>query len=387
MDIDCKYCRYVFCSFVVYVVSFQVDVMDWQMHNVRQYHDQDTKLLKLECPAIYQRETFLFLYDFFLSPTSTLICASPAGDVVRVCVRHVLSSDNVDEAVLPFSMMKTDESEDDESFADRLRWFPQSRVVHEYVSSHPVAFFERMVKMIVIVIEVRMTILHRQVGKFLKSTERHDTVCISNECVLVMFRNSWRDYVIQLVYGVSGPREIVLGRYMHWQSSSSTTTGDDLFVYCREVLGVNVCCERLVIDYYSFGLDEVKKGTNVSRLKRRYKVELGPHVAPSYVPEFQRLYVSMVSEPIQFVRLQMDFNDIQTKTIKQTSVGCRGRRRRDPETITDTYMKETLRREAFTQSFHEVRPFRFCMCCTFIDSNVVVVWFCMSNCVPFCFSD
>ena len=275
---------------------------DWRMNDVRHHHDQDTQLVKLECPAIYQRETFLFLYDFFLSTESILVCSTATGQSVRLCVDHVLSSRETD-CVLPVSMMKTDETEDDEAFAAHLRWFPQSRVVHEYVSSYPVGFFERMVKMIVIVLEVRMNILHRQVERYLRSTDCSDTVCISNECVMVMFRNAWRDYVIQLAYGTILPSHIVLGRYLQWCSSHG---GTDLFVYCRDVLGVEIRCERIVVDYYSFGLDDVKKGTNVSRLKKRYKVELGPHISPSYVPVFTKLYTTLISDPIEFVRLEME---------------------------------------------------------------------------------
>ena len=56
-------------------------------------------------------------------------------------------------------------------------------------------------------------------------------------------------------------------------------------MYCRKV-GDAVSCKRLVLSYYSFGLEEVKKGANVSRLQRHYKVELGSHVSPGYVSEF-----------------------------------------------------------------------------------------------------
>ena len=314
---------------------------DWRMNDVRHHHDQDTQLVKLECLAIYQRETFLFLYDFFLSSQSMLVCATAAGDIVRLCVDHVLSS-NDRECVLPVSMLKTDDSEDDETFAARLRWFPQSRVVHEYVSSYPVGFFERMVKMIVIVLEIRMNVLHRQVERYLRSTDRSDTVCISNECVMVMFRDAWRDYVVQVVYGTTIPNHIVLGRYLQW-CSSNASGGTDLFIYCRDVLGVEIRCERLVVDYYSFGLDDVKEGTNVSRLKKRYKVELGPHVSPSYVSVFMKLYLTLIADPIEFVRLEMEYKEIQTKSVEGKQPPVRGRRRRDPDLITNTYMQESRR--------------------------------------------
>ena len=138
------------------------------------------------------------------------------------------------------------------------------------------------------------------------------------------------------------------------------------------MLGVEIWCERIVVDYYSFGLDDVKKGTNVSRLKKHYKVELGPHVSPSYVPVFTKLYTTLIADPIEFVRLEMEYREIQTKSLEgKQQQPARGCRRRDPDLITNTYMRESRKRDHVLMSaevtdapllLYKVRTRSDCMC-------------------------
>ena len=350
---------------------------------------QDTILQRLTCPAKYQYETFMFLYDFFMCRASTSplqhqqqsSSSSLQLPSTNTYISNIISSTSQattggesttdDEDVpIPVDELKEYRYEDHryETSAElesKLRTFPRCRIVHEQLSVYPIMSYERTVRTITIVMEISVQILFRQCHLFLLQTGHHQhsnrggsgcggvlmalppsSIRLSHRDVGRMFVEAWRNYVLQHKYGKSYPHTITL-QCCHRHSGGSL----DVIPYCKEQLDIHTFhTDEIILDYYSFEVDEIKKGTNLSRLTQSMKqLELGEHVNPTYVPLFSRLYNKIVVQSQRYLLLANEFT--LTNQQQQSTEGGgeqqlhqqkkRGRKRRDPDTIARLYEHET----------------------------------------------
>ena len=388
---------------------------------------QDTILQRLTCPAKYQYETFMFLYDFFMCRASTSplqhqqqqSSSSLQLPSTNTYISNIISStsqaatggesttDDDEDVPIPVDELKEYRYEDHryETSAElesKLRTFPRCRIVHEQLSVYPIMSYERTVRTITIVMEISVQILFRQCHLFLLQNGHHQhssnreggnscgsvlmalppsSIRLSHRDVGRMFVEAWRNYVLQYKYGKSYPHTITL-QCCHRHSGGSL----DVIPYCKEQLDIHTFhTDEIILDYYSFEVDEIKKGTNLSRLTQSMKqLELGEHVNPTYVPLFSRLYNKIVVQSQRYLLLANEF--ILTTQQQQSTEGGggeqqiqqqkkRGRKRRDPDTIARLYEHETqLRSKWYDQqeqqqkqqqasSTHVTLYYLFVVCC------------------------
>ena len=350
---------------------------------------QDTILQRLTCPAKYQYETFMFLYDFFMCRASTSplqhqqqqSSSSLQLPSTNTYISNIISSTSqatggestTDEDVpIPVDELKEYRYEDHryETSAElesKLRTFPRCRIVHEQLSVYPIMSYERTVRTITIVMEISVQILFRQCHLFLLQNGHHQhsnnksgggsgcgdvlmalppsSIRLSHWDVGRMFVEAWRNYVLQYKYGKSYPHTITL-QCCHRHSGSL-----DVIPYCKEQLDIHTFhTDEIILDYYSFEVDEIKKGTNLSRLTQSMKqLELGEHVNPTYVPLFSRLYNKIVVQSQRYLLLANEFTltnrqhqqSAESSGEQQIQQKKRGRKRRDPDTIARLYEHET----------------------------------------------
>ena len=107
---------------------------------------------------------------------------------------------------------------------------------------------------------------------------------------------------MQSRYGRYHPQQIFLKLHRE-------PVGINVVTYYRERLGIQqIIHDDVLLDYYAFECEEIKKGTNLSRLTQSMQqLELGEHVNPRYVSIFRALYRRLIVEPLQFLRLQTEY--------------------------------------------------------------------------------
>ena len=173
-----------------------------------------------------------------------------------------------------------------------------------------------------------------------------------------MFVEAWRDYVLQHRYGRDNPQTIALNCCRCGNSSSLPGISMNLVTYCKENLGIEtIHTENIILDFYSFEIDEINKGTNLSRLTQSMKqLELGEHVSPTYTPLFTKLYNKIIVQSQRYLHLlneytiatatpmavehqQQQHNSNQGDTQMMTKK--HGRKRRVPDDIVKLYKEET----------------------------------------------
>ena len=354
----------------------------------------DTILQRLVCPAVYQRETFMFLYDFFMCRAST---SPPATTVLLRSLGLPSSNDHIAThfmldnttttttttttedtpaaaaAAIPIEQLLEYRYEDDRyetcmELEARLRSFPNCRIIHERLTSYRIMSYERTLQTITIVMEVAVDVLFRQCRLYLLQEKEKDksAQCIGGGGIMLseslrlsyhdvgrMFVGAWRDYVMQSRYGKYHPREIILQVHREPIGSSS-----NVVTYYRERLGIEqISNDDIVLDYYAFECEEIKKGTNLSRLTQSMQqLELGEHVNPRYVSIFRALYRRMIVEPLQFIRIQSEYTSAvlplsssSSSTPRQGAAegddtSKRGRKRRDPDRLTQLFAEEKRKR-------------------------------------------
>ena len=216
--------------------------------------------------------------------------------------------------------------------------------------------------------EISVQILFRQCHLFLLQNGHHQhkkgggsdcggvlmafppsSIRLSHRDIGRMFVEAWTNYVLQYKYGKSYPQTITL-QCCHRHGSGGSSL--DVIPYCKEQLDIHtIHTDDIILDFYSFEVDEIKKGTNLSRLTQSMKqLELGEHVNPTYVPLFSTLYNKIVVQSQRYLLLANEFtltNNQQQQSAdgggggEQQTQKKRGRKRRDPETITRLYEQET----------------------------------------------
>ena len=137
-------------------------------------YENDTKLLKLIFPTCYQLETFMFLYDFFTlvgddekDTTATTSSSSSFGtqkshfqyllnnSITKAQTSKLLNDEDIQSMIVNVSLDKDD-------FKRKLCSFPNLRIVHENISTCPLAMSECTVNYTVLVLEVKIYSLYRQ---------------------------------------------------------------------------------------------------------------------------------------------------------------------------------------------------------------------------------
>ena len=338
----------------------------------------DTILQKLVCPAVYQRETFMFLYDFYMcrastSPTTSSVLRTlglPSSNdhiAAHFMLDNTSTTEDSPPPAIPIEQLLEYRYEDERyetsmELEARLRSFPTCRIFHERLTSYRIMSYERTLQTITIVMEVAVDVLFRQCRLYLLQ-EKEDTTtaqCIggillteslrlSYHDVGRMFVGAWRDYVMQSRFGRYPPREIILKVHRE-------PVGINVVTYYRERLLIDqITNDDIVLDYYAFECEEIKKGTNLSRLTQSMQqLELGEHVNPRYVSIFRALYKRMIVEPLQFLHIQSEYTSAVIPAASSSTpppsdgVGDdsskRGRKRRDPERIRQMFAEEKRKR-------------------------------------------
>ena len=339
----------------------------------------DTILQRLVCPAVYQKETFMFLYDFFMCrastspPTSVRPLQLPSSNDYIATHFTLLpppitptTDDDATPPAIPIEQLTEYRYEDGRyetcmEVEARLRSFPNCRIIHERLTSYRIMSYERTLKTITIVMEVAVDVLFRQCRLYLLQ-EKDDKIAqcvggvlltesmrLSYHDVGRMFVGAWRDYVMQSRYGRYHPHQIVLKLHRE-------PVGINVVAYYKERLGIqDIISDDVVLDYYAFQCEEIKKGTNLSRLTQSmHQLELGEHVNPRYVSVFRTLYKRMIVEPLQYLRLQNEYTSAvvplslsvedSSELSSSSSSSKRGRKRRDPDKISQLFAEEKRKR-------------------------------------------
>ena len=342
----------------------------------------DTILQRLVCPAVYQKETFMFLYDFFMCrastspPTSVRPLQLPSSnDYIAThftllppsSIMSTTTDDDATPPAIPIEQLTEYRYEDGRyetcmEVEARLRSFPNCRIIHERLTSYRIMSYERTLKTITIVMEVSVDVLFRQCRLYLLQ-EKDDKIAqcvggvlltesmrLSYHDVGRMFVGAWRDYVMQSRYGRYHPHQIVLKLHRE-------PVGINVVTYYKEKLGIqDIISDDVVLDYYAFQCEEIKKGTNLSRLTQSmHQLELGEHVNPRYVSVFRTLYKRMIVEPLQYLRLQNEYTSVvlpsssvedssNELSSSSSSSSKRGRKRRDPDKISQLFAEEKRKR-------------------------------------------
>ena len=143
----------------------------------------------------------------------------------------------------------------------RLGRFLLCRPVMEEIDSFLLMCHGRILKTITIIMEVNVDLLYRQCHMFLLQTERKDggdggggvgSMKLSNEEVGRMFVEAWRDYVLHAYYRSTYPQHIVLCRV-------PMMVPNLIDYYEREFAISRIKSEDVILDYYSFVCEEIKK--------------------------------------------------------------------------------------------------------------------------------
>ena len=220
----------------------------------------DTILQRLVCPAVYQKETFMFLYDFFMCRASTspstsvhpLQLPSSNDHIATHFMTITTTTDAAEDAAppaIPIEQLTEYRYEDSRyetsmEVEARLRSFPNCRIIHERLTSYRIMSYERTLKTITIVMEVAVDVLFRQCRLYLLQ-EKDDRVaqCIPGGILLTesmrlsyhdvgrMFVGAWRDYCMQSRYGRYHPHQIVLKLHRE-------PIGMNVVTYYKERLGM-----------------------------------------------------------------------------------------------------------------------------------------------------
>ena len=331
-------------------------------------NNNETVLQRMTCPAIYQKELFMFLYDFFLcrpnnssmTSVASLFLPSSNGRISKLLEFPVEIATPIPVDELRDYRYEDDRFEDNVELEARLRSFPTCRIIHERLSSYRLMAYERTIRTITVVMEVSIDTMFRQCHLFLLQQQHKDSfslpsLWLSYQDVGRMFVEAWRDYVLQSRYGREHPSTIVL-------KSHREVVVDNLVTYYKEYLGIDrIESDDMLFDFYAFESDEIKKGTNLSRLtKSMQQLEVGEHVTPFYISVFNTLYIRMIVEPLVFLKVQNDYESVVVTSAATTAedgttavaaAACRkrGRKRRDPEKIIQSFDEEKQKRDMWYQ--------------------------------------
>ena len=221
--------------------------------------------------------------------------------------------------------------------------------------------YERILRTITVILEINIDVLFRQCHLFLctdgRTKQLYTSPCtslrVSNRDVGRIFVEVLRDYTMQCYYGNSYPKQLRMSLV-----SPSAYEEFNIVDYYRQNLNIDcIVSDDMILDFYAFESEDVKKGTNVSRLINTLcQLEIGDHVYPGYVSVFRMMYTSYIEEPLQFLKLQYEYKTLVTAssavlvtpgnvTTGKQGTRRQGRKRKNPTKIIDDCGHEQIRRQ------------------------------------------
>ena len=269
------------------------------------------------------------MYDFFLTRRYRTYASDTGGgdsggwyELPRT-TRKLLGADDqcVKDGGIPIDELREYEGETDVDVEYRLKQFPLCRYVAEQISSYRVMSYERTLRTITVILEINIDVLYRQCHLFLCGDGRTKelytspctSLCVSNRDVGRMFVEAWRDYTMQCVYGKCYPTQLRMSLDSSLSSLSSAACDEfNIVDYYRQYLNIDyILSDDMILDFYAFESEDVKKGTNVSRLINTLRqLEIGDHVYPGDVSLFKMMYTCYIEETLKFLQLQSDYNTL-----------------------------------------------------------------------------
>ena len=316
----------------------------------------------------------MFLYDFFITnyrPDGGVYDASGGLQLPSTACNLFMTDECVSKnGGIPIDELREYAGETDSDVEYRLKRFPVCRYVADQISSYKVMSYEQTLRTITVILEINIDVMFRQCHLFLCTNDRtkqlyttpFTSLRVSTKDVGRMFVEVWRDYTLQCCYGRTYPTYLRM-----FLESYTSTSGFNIVDYYRDYLTIDgVVSDDMIFDFYAFESDDVKKGTNVSRLIGTLRqLEIGDHVCPGYMPVFKTMYSSYIDEALKFLKLQHDYRSIVVVDVAMTTTTMdsaaapaerrQGRKRRNPSKIIDEYGKEHTRRQMWYNKHDECR--------------------------------
>ena len=336
-------------------------------------YENDTKLLKLIFPTCYQLETFMFLYDFFTlvgedekdnhqhngdvaatNNTSSTTAAEAAmassssfgtqrshfqyllnNSTTKTQTSKLLNDEDIQSMIVNVSL-------DQDDFKRKLCSFPNLRIVHENISTCPLAMSECMVNYTVLVLEVKIYSLYRQfiLSERNKSstsgsstTTRSNQYCarvIPDEDVFMEMKEMWKSYVFTEKYRPHGRRGSDTLTHSNVDTAVWSQYGDKNNTYLAFLQRNGLMSpsgepvfptlpslsSSIFVNYCSFKIEEIQKGTCVNRLKKRIQLEVGPHTLIKYVSIFAEMYKAFITNVKDANKIISDYESVKHKSLK-----------------------------------------------------------------------
>ena len=336
-------------------------------------YENDTKLLKLIFPTCYQLETFMFLYDFFTlvgedekdnhqhngdvaatNNTSSTTAAEAAmassssfgtqrshfqyllnNSTTKTQTSKLLNDEDIQSMIVNVSL-------DQDDFKRKLCSFPNLRIVHENISTCPLAMSECMVNYTVLVLEVKIYSLYRQfiLSERNKSstsgsstTTRSNQYCarvIPDEDVFMEMKEMWKSYVFTEKYRPHGRRGSDTLSHSNVDTAVWSQYGDKNNTYLAFLQRNGLMSpsgepvlptlpslsSSIFVNYCSFKIEEIQKGTCVNRLKKRIQLEVGPHTLIKYVSIFAEMYKAFITNVKDANKIISDYESVKHKSLK-----------------------------------------------------------------------
>ena len=326
-------------------------------------YENDTKLLKLIFPTCYQLETFMFLYDFFTlvgedekdnnnngdvaTTTNTTASSSSSSSfgtqkshfqyllnnsITKAQTSKLLNDEDIQSMIVNVSL-------DQDDFKRKLCSFPNLRIVHENISTCPLAMSECTVNYTVLVLEVKIYSLYRQFilserNKSInsnsintRSNHQYSARVIPDEDVFIEMKEMWKSYVFTEKYRPHGRRGSDTLTYSNIDTAVWSQYGDKNNTYLAFLQRNGLMSpsgeptlpslsSSIFVNYCSFKIEEIQKGTCVNRLKKRIQLEVGPHTLIKYVSIFAEMYKAFITNVKDANKIISDYESVKHKSLK-----------------------------------------------------------------------
>ena len=320
-------------------------------------YENDTKLLKLIFPTCYQLETFMFLYDFFTlvgedekdhvntNNTTTDTTTSTVFGTQRSHFQYLATNTNGCNSATTSKLLKQEDiqsmivnvSLEEEDFKRKICSFPNLRIVHENISTCPLAMSECTVNYTVLVLEVKIYSLYRQFilnesNKSSSSKLRNNHYCarvIPDEDVFMEMKEMWKSYVFTEKYRPHGRRGSDTLNHSNIDTALWSQYADKNNTYLtflqrnglmspsgEPVTSLPSLSLSIFVNYCSFKIEEIQKGTCVNRLKKRIQLEVGPHTLIQYVSIFAEMYKAFITDVKDANKIISDYEAVKQKSMK-----------------------------------------------------------------------
>ena len=345
-------------------------------------YENDTKLLKLIFPTCYQLETFMFLYDFFTlvgedekdnhqhngdvaatNNTNSTTAAEAAAmasssssfgtqqshfqyllnnSTTKAQTSKLLNDEDIQSMIVNVSL-------DQDDFKRKLCSFPNLRIVHENISTCPLAMSECTVNYTVLVLEVKIYSLYRQFilserNKSInsstsasasgtttsRSNHQYCARVIPDKDVFMEMKEMWKSYVFTEKYRPHGRRGSDTLTYSNVDTAVWSQYGDKNNTYLAFLQRNGLMSpsgepvlptlpslsSSIFVNYCSFKIEEIQKGTCVNRLKKRIQLEVGPHTLIKYVSIFAEMYKAFITNVKDANKIISDYESVKHKSMK-----------------------------------------------------------------------